>query len=473
MVRRECARPATELRVLQVVSPENSESSVPLHATPCALEDDMVLPGARLTSLHAQQRGTCETQSKQHSKGMDVFCARALVKEIVNQNCFWPVNQTLADKLLRTSKRLIRYIALYSMAGVAMNGRMFRIPSNSVDVGFIDACAAYLTPKMALSKVLPSGANLRRVAIEPTPTRAPPERLSASTYREDDTIAEATTVKMDLVTPMFQPHRGEAGRAWFAIKYGIATDNSSLMSSESAAEREDTDEEIMSFNLGPEPLDPLVQDRLPSDEYLDDLQQGLVPGGSEPKTRDYDAAMNEMPVRHPLIDTMRQDMETALDTQEDTPMSPERVPAPIMGFSYDYTTDEPPTIQRIAEAPMHSSPYQEPPKLRPRAVPALLARDHFPRRSHRLQRQWQRWPSVTCQQQKRSPRRYLQLAQRHHQLPPPRSNAPEEGGVVAGGACSPLSLQVLEQGAKPDRQQQPRRHMLRAPCGRINRTGRY
>ena len=64
-------------------------------------------------------------QSKQHSKGMDVFRARALAKEIVNQNCYWPINETFADKLLRTSKRLIRYIALYSMAGVAMSGRMF------------------------------------------------------------------------------------------------------------------------------------------------------------------------------------------------------------------------------------------------------------------------------------------------------------------------------------------------------------
>ena len=197
-----------------------------------------------------------------------------------------------------------------------MSGRMFKIPSNSVDVGFIDACAAHLTPMMDLSQVLPSGANLRRVAIERTPTSAPPERPSASSYREDDTIAEATA--MNLVTPMFQPLRGDAGGTWFAIEYGMATDNSSLMSSESAAEREDTDEEIMSFDLGPEPLDPLVQDRLPSDEYLDDLQQRLISGGSEHKRRDYDAATDEIPVRHSLIDTMRQDMETALDTQEDT-----------------------------------------------------------------------------------------------------------------------------------------------------------
>ena len=226
---------------------------------------------------------------------------------------------------------------------------------------------------MSLSQVRPSGANLRRVAIEPPPTRALPERPSASTYPEDDNVAEVTALKIDLVTPVFQPLRGETGRIWYAIEYGITTDNSSLMSSESATEREDTDEEIMSFDLGPEPFDPLVQDRLPSDEYLDDLQQGLTPGGSEPGVMDYDSATHEMPVRQSLIDTMCQDMETAIDTQEDTSMSPERAPAPILGFSYDYTTDELPTIQRIAEAPMHSSPYQEPPKLRARAVPTLLA----------------------------------------------------------------------------------------------------
>ena len=249
-------------------------------------------------------------QRKQHSKGMDIFRARALAKEIVNQNCFWPVNQTFTDKLLRTSKRLIRYVALYSMAGVAMEGGMFRIPSSSMDVGFIDACASYLTPKMSLSQVRPSGANLRRVAIEPKPTRAPTERPSVSTYREEDNIAEATALKIDLVTPVFQPLRGETGRTWFAIEYGITTDNSSLMSSESAAECEYSDEEIMSFDLGPEPFDPLVQERLPSDEYLDDLQQGLIRGGSEPGVIEYDPVTQEMPVRPSLIDTMRQDMET-------------------------------------------------------------------------------------------------------------------------------------------------------------------
>ena len=129
---------------------------------------------------------------------------------------------------------------------------MFRIPSSSMDIGFIDACAAHLTPKMALSQVLPSGANLRRVAIEPRPTRSPTQRPSASTYRDDENVAEASALKMDLVTPLLQPLRGETGRTWFTNEYGITLATSSLMSSESATEREDSDEEILSFDLGPD-----------------------------------------------------------------------------------------------------------------------------------------------------------------------------------------------------------------------------
>ena len=173
---------------------------------------------------------------------MDVIRARALAKEIVQQNCYWPVSQTFADKLLRTSKCLIRYVALYSIAGVAMEGRMFRIPSSSMDIGFIDACAAHLTPKMSVSQVLPSGANLRRVAIDPRPTRSPTQRPSTSTYRDDENVAEVSALKMDLVTPLFQPLRGESGRTWFTNEYGITPDTSSLMSSESATEREGSDE---------------------------------------------------------------------------------------------------------------------------------------------------------------------------------------------------------------------------------------
>ena len=252
-----------------------------------------------------------------------------------------------------------------------MTGRMFRIPSTSLDVGFIDACAAHLTPKMALSQVRPSGSSLRHVVIEPTPTRALTQRPSASTYREDDRIAEMNT---DLVVPMFQPLRGQTGSLWCAIEYGITTANSSLISADSTAEREDTDEEIMSFDLGPELFDPLAPDRIPSDEFLDDLQQGLVPGGSEPRVINYDLATDEMPVRPSILATMRHDMEIASNAQEDTPMSPESAPDPVIGFSYDYTRDAPPTIQKIAETATHSSPYKDAPKIRARAVPASLAR---------------------------------------------------------------------------------------------------
>ena len=142
-------------------------------------------------------------QSKQHAKGLGVFRGRVLSKQIVNQNCFWPVDQTLADHLLRASKRIIRYIALYSKAGVAMENRLFRIVSNARDTPFIDACAAFLRPKMELSQVMPSGCNLRRVAIQPRNQAVLPERPSASAFVEEQTVVDPSTVEMDLLTPAF------------------------------------------------------------------------------------------------------------------------------------------------------------------------------------------------------------------------------------------------------------------------------
>ena len=72
-------------------------------------------------------------QSKQHARGLDTFRGRVLSKQIVNQNCFWPVNQTFADRLLRASKRIICYVALYSMAGVAIENRVFHIAPSARD----------------------------------------------------------------------------------------------------------------------------------------------------------------------------------------------------------------------------------------------------------------------------------------------------------------------------------------------------
>ena len=64
-------------------------------------------------------------------------------------------------------------------------------------------------------------------------------------------------MRMAVTTPAFQPYRGETGRAWMAKEYGITMDTSSIMSSET--ERDDTDDEICSFDLGPEPYDPSGQ----------------------------------------------------------------------------------------------------------------------------------------------------------------------------------------------------------------------
>ena len=223
-------------------------------------------------------------QSKQYAKGLDTFRGRTLSKQIVNQNCFWPVNQIFADKLLRASQRLLRYVALYSMAGVAMENRLFRIAPCARDTPFIDACAAFLTPKMEFSQVMPSGCNLRRVTIQPKNQLAVPERPSASAFTEEQSVVDPATMQMDLATPAFQPYRGATSRAWMAQEYGITADTSSLISSASGTEREDTDEEVCSFDLGPEPFDPEGQGRLPSDEWLDDFQQGLVPGNHRSST---------------------------------------------------------------------------------------------------------------------------------------------------------------------------------------------
>ena len=176
---------------------------------------------------------------------------------------------------------------------------------------------------------------------------------------------------MALVTPAFQPYRGETGKAWMASEYGITADTSSLISSTSGTERDNTDEEILSFDLGPEPFDPTAQGRLSSDEWLDDFQQGLVPGGSEPRTMDYNKYL-AMPMKPSLLDMMRKDIEDTDEKWEAPPTSPERALTPTIGFSYDYATDAPPDIQRVEETPMHSTPYPEPPKLSARPGPVLL-----------------------------------------------------------------------------------------------------
>ena len=55
-----------------------------------------------------------------------------------------------------------------------------------------------------------------------------------------------------------------------------------------------------------------------------------------------------------ILDMMRNDMEK---DEIVPPQSPEHALTPTIGFDNDYTMDEPPVIQRITEAPQHSTLY--------------------------------------------------------------------------------------------------------------------
>ena len=181
-------------------------------------------------------------------------------------------------------------------------------------------------------------------------------------------MADPAAMEIELATPVFQPYRGETGRKWIEKEYGITAETSSLLSSDSGTERYDTDEEVCSFDLGPEPYKPEVQGRLPSDEWMDDYQQGLVPGDSEPRNVDFDKYL-AMPRKPSILDMMRQDCE---ESDEVPPTSPERARTPTIGFAYDYATDAPPDIQRVVDAPMHSTPHPDPPTLSVPSGPTLL-----------------------------------------------------------------------------------------------------
>ena len=324
------------------------------------------LPGCP-SSLSSKDGLVKHLTSTPHARGIEITLGRKIAKQIANQNCYWPITQVMADKLLVASKRLIRYIALYSMAGVAMENRLFRIHPNARDTPFMEACAAFLTPKMSLSQVMPSGCHFRRVAQPPSNLPAVADRPSASDYPEVEMSVTLDEMRAAVTTPVFQPYRGEIGRAWMAKEYGVTMDTSSLMSSET--ERDDTDDEVCSFDLGPEPYDPNIKVRLPSDEWLDDHQQGLQPGSSEPRYDHHDRYL-AMPVQPSILDIMRSEMETSELSKPPPP--PERVPPKTIRWDYDYIRDEPPTVQRLTEEPQqHSTPRADPrsPKVRPR--PAL------------------------------------------------------------------------------------------------------
>ena len=324
------------------------------------------LPGCP-SSLSSKDGLVKHLMSPPHARGMDVTLSRKIAKQVANQNCFWPITQLMADKMLSASKRLIRNIALYSMAGVAMENKLFRIHPNARDTPFMEACAAFLTPKMNLSQVMPSGCQFRQVAQPPSNLPALTDRPSASDFPEEVLTVTPDEMRAAITTPVFQPYRGETGKAWVEKEYGVVLDTSSFMSSET--ERDETDDEVCSFDLGPEHYDPSVRSRLPSDEWLDDHQQGLHPGSSEPRYDPFDKFL-VMPVKPSILDLIRTDLETS--ELQKPPPTPERAPPTTVRWDFDYIRDEPPTIQRIpAETQQHSTPHTDPQTLTSRPRPAL------------------------------------------------------------------------------------------------------
>ena len=150
-------------------------------------------------------------------------------------------------------------------------------------------------------------------------------------------------------------------------EYGVIMDTSSIMSAET--ERDDTDDDSCSFDLGPEPFDPSTISRLPSDEWLDDHQQGLHPGSSEPRF-DPDERFLTMPVKPSLLDLMRSDLET--NELQKPPSMPVRAPQTTMNWDFDHIRDEPPPVQRAPiERQPHSTPRAEPRTTHPRLRPAI------------------------------------------------------------------------------------------------------
>ena len=215
--------------------------------------------------------------------------------------------------------------------------------------------------------MMPSGCQFRRVAQPPSNVPALSDRPSASDYSEEVLTITPDEMRAAVTTPVFQPYRGETGRTWMKEEYGVIMDTSSIMSAET--ERDDTDDDSCSFDLGPEPFDPSTIPRLPSDEWLDDHQQGLHPGSSEPRF-DPDDRFLTMPVKPSLLDLMRSDLET--NELQKPPSMPVRAPQTTMNWDFDYIRDEPPTVQR---APMenqpHSTPRAEPRTTHPRLRPAI------------------------------------------------------------------------------------------------------
>ena len=104
--------------------------------------------------------------------------------------------------------------------------------------------------------------------------------------------------------------------------------------------------------FGPEPFEPDQPTRLPSDEWLDDHQQGLHPGSSEPRYDPYDKYL-AMPNQPSIMDMMRNDME--MDELNKAPPPRARAPPQTIRWDFDFLRDEPPPVKRLTEDPVQTS----------------------------------------------------------------------------------------------------------------------
>ena len=154
-------------------------------------------------------------RTRQHARSMELNLKRDVSKQIANQNCFWPVNQTMADKLLRASKRIIRYVTLYS-ARCSHGIEIIPHPPQHKRYAIHRFLRGVLNDEDGLessnAKWLPSTI---KVALPSASQLAVEDRPSASDYKED-VLIDPTDMHMAVSAPVFQPYRSATGRAWMA-----------------------------------------------------------------------------------------------------------------------------------------------------------------------------------------------------------------------------------------------------------------
>ena len=127
-----------------------------------------------------------------------------------------------------------------------------------------------------------------------------------------------------------------------------------------------------------------------SDEFLDDIQQGLHPGGSEPRYDPLDRFL-VMPNKPSLMDLMRTDAENSELNRPPSTRARGPASAQPMSWDFDYQRDDPPVVSRVHEEPARTSTPRSQ-SARPKTAieqprPRALSNIHLsPRKSHHLLR---------------------------------------------------------------------------------------